>query len=75
MRSRAMYKCGNCGELYEDDSDASDCCRPAVYDVWECTTCHVVHKLQEEADACHPDQPAMPTPEELEAAGQQRLFQ
>ncbi len=75
MGSKAMFKCGNCGEIYEHDGDAADCCQPAVYDVWECTACHVIHGSEAEAEACHPDVPAMPTPEELEAAGQQRLFQ
>lgn len=76
-----QYQCPECDELHEDHDDAVECCwRKYVHAVYLCPICKRVNHSKEGAIDCHgweppdPDAPYMPTPAELEAAGQLRLL-
>lgn len=71
------YKCGRCGDLYEYEDTALECCAPEAEEVtlWKCADCDAEYDTEDEARLCCWDGETvlMPTPVELEAAGQQRL--
>lgn len=72
------WQCGRCGDLHDDDYDALACCAHAC-EVWICTTCGKDHDTRNDALSCADrDVDAgvvvLPTPLELEAAGQLRLL-
>jgi len=71
------WKCSECGLVHDDEGDAHDCCRPEVTEGYECPLCGAFFEYEEEAFACcgyDPEGPLpLPTREELEDAGQQRL--
>lgn len=72
------YKCPDCGELHDDYDDAVECCEPFISAVYLCPVCQEQHRMEDDAIECcgfDPDgPPPPPTAEELEAAGQKRLF-
>ena len=77
-QAEIRWKCNECCATYEDKYDAAYCCGP--YMRWACPVCHD-DGWEDEADAlacCYTgdeeDNPAKPTAEELERAGQQRLI-
>lgn len=71
------FRCDECGEIHEDLSDARECCPPGVSEIYQCSVCHEKFEddmVAEEHCFEHDDnEPDVPTPAELEAAGQQRL--
>ena len=78
-----MYQCSICGEVHEGYWTAEECCPPEVDEVWLCPECEEIHGTEDEALACCPPAPGEPLSlgayrklrEELEAAGQTRLFE
>jgi hypothetical protein len=79
MSIKLKWRCGGCGKVHDDRSDARICCiRYAhVYEAYICPVCSDNHVTEQEAiDCCGFDPDAPPSPpsvEELEAAGQLRL--
>ncbi len=75
---KEAYMCGNCGEIYNDEDSAYECCAPYVVEVYLCPTCGDDHREEDDAIACCDFDPEAPPPPltaaELEAAGQSRLF-
>lgn len=74
------YQCSLCGGVHDKEYQAEDCCTPEAEEVtmWECADCGEVYDDREHAHLCCWDEelelvPLQPTPQELEAAGQQRL--
>jgi len=74
------FQCQTCGELHKHRLEAEDCCPPEAEQVtmWECAECGETYDDREHAHLCCWDEeselePIPPTPQELEAAGQQRL--
>lgn len=72
------YRCPKCYELHDDYDAALECCEPDIDEVWVCPVCRSHNFDEEMAIECcgfDPDAPPPPpTAEELEAAGQTRLF-
>lgn len=71
------WECDECGDLYESEDDAQECCQPTIREVFVCPIC-TEHQYNERdaIDCCgfDPDgPPPPPTAEELEHAGQLRL--
>lgn len=77
MKSKLNYKCGECGELHDDEEYARDCCEPDVFEIYSCGHCgKEFGPLEELAEDCCSDvDPARPiiNQAELEALGQLRL--
>lgn len=71
------YKCGKCDELHEYEEAAMECCAPEVEEVtrWKYEDCDAEYDDITEARLCCWDGVTvfLPTPAELEAAGQKRL--
>lgn len=74
-----MFQCPSCGELHHKQYEAEDYCTPEAEEVtmWKCD-CGEAYDDKEHAHLCCWDgesdlEPYQPTPQELEAAGQQRL--
>jgi hypothetical protein len=71
------YQCQECNALHDHHYEAEDCCPPGVEDVsvWKCAECLDLHYDETEARHCCWDGESslLPTPQDLEAAGQQRL--
>ncbi len=77
MNVTTKYLCDGCCELHEREWEAEDCCRPEVFERFVCGDCGDTFSDIEEAQECCFDEDAplpMPTPQELEAMGQERLF-
>ena len=72
------WKCHGCGEIYNNEDDAYECCLPEVSEGYLCPECGDYFRKEADAlDCCGYDDeapPQPPTEAELEAAGQQRLF-
>lgn len=78
-KSVTKFQCPSCGELHNKEYQAEECCTPEAEEVtmWECE-CGDTYDDKEHAHLCCWDEqselaPYQPTPQELEAAGQQRL--
>lgn len=74
-----QFRCPTRDQLHDWDYEAEDCCPPSVEKVsmWRCD-CGETYDDQDHARLCCWDgeselAPYQPTPQELEAAGQQRL--
>jgi hypothetical protein len=71
------YRCDECGEIHEEESDARGCCPPEISEIFYCSVCHAEFYDELDADEhCNThndDEPDVPTKAELEAAGQMRL--
>lgn len=52
LAAEALWECGSCGEVYDDDDDAAQCCQPEVYKRWGCPTCKKVHGHEKAALLC-----------------------
>lgn len=79
-KSITKFQCPICGQLHEWDDETEDCCPQEAEKVtlWECENCGQTYDDQDHARLCcwsgETDlEPYRPTPQELEAAGQQRL--
>lgn len=73
------YECGRCYTTHSSYDSAWECCPPQITTCYACPICDDVHTEKQEAiDCCHDqwegDKEARPSAEELEAAGQTRLF-
>ena len=75
------WMCDACTDVYDDEVDAEDCCRPRVVEVWECPVCEETHDTKTEAETCcetdeGDEQDALKLPPQhiLESAGQMRMF-
>lgn len=47
-----MYMCGECREIYEDEYNAEECCRPDVIETFMCISCSSTHTLYDDAHKC-----------------------
>jgi hypothetical protein len=75
------WECDRCGDVYDDEDDAGDCCPRDIEMVYICSVCGVESNFYRQAINrcdCEPPDPDAPPPPpsaaELEAAGQTRLF-
>lgn len=72
------WRCDECGEIHDTEDDAHECCSPEVTEGYLCPVCRTFHLEEDGALECcgyDPDGPLPPpSAEELEAAGQMRLF-
>lgn len=76
------FMCPTCGKHHPQELEAFRCCQgPLLHeDCWTCDECLTDHDGFREADACcRPEDEretllSIPTPQELESAGQRRLF-
>lgn len=75
-RLKVMWRCGECGDLYEWEFAARDCCQPEVLQVYACPDCGECHEEMEKAVACCKPEDELTCFDyrRLEEAGQQRLF-
>lgn len=50
------YECSACGDLWEDERDAEDCCNPHAEQirVYKCSGCEELYREKEDADYCCP---------------------
>lgn len=78
-KSVTKYQCPTCCDRHDKEYQAEDCCKPEAEEVtmFECQ-CGETYDDREHAHLCCWDEasdlePLLPTPQELEAAGQQRL--
>lgn len=46
------YECSSCGEEYDDEYEAKNCCRPQ--EIYRCSVCREKHDDEEDAISCHP---------------------
>lgn len=72
-----VWRCDNCGARHARESDAGYCCRPSITLGYVCPTCEAFYTEEDQASDCcktEPEEPRMPTAEELEAAGQGRMI-
>jgi len=71
------YRCDECGEIHEEESEAQACCEKEVSEIYQCSVCHLRFgndmAAEEHCWEHDDDEPDVPTAAELEAAGQQRL--
>lgn len=81
MQILERWKCGECGEIHDDENDARECCLPGVFEVYQCPICKTSHIDSQEAEECltackeqNPQFRYMASIKELEDQGQQRLF-
>lgn len=81
MKILEKYKCGQCGELHDDHDEARKCCPVSIYEVYQCPICKIDHHHSQQAEEClancmeeNPQYKYMASMQELEAIGQQRLF-
>lgn len=81
MDPQLKYKCSECGEVHDDHYEAEECCKPEVYDVYACPICKSnfddIDEAMECIESCAEEKgvdPLMATKEELERAGQEKLF-
>jgi hypothetical protein len=50
------WKCGDCGEFHDDESDALHCCAPGPEEAWACPDCEKAHDTERKAlECCMPD--------------------
>lgn len=84
MNAAEAWQC-ECGETYDNEDDAVECCQPRTRQVWSCGECDAVHNEKAAAIACcaddaeHNGEPISPDVyqwrvAQLEAAGQRRLI-
>lgn len=77
-KPKEAWRCNECGTPHEDEYDAKDCCQPSITEGYICAVCAEFHVAEDVAiDCCADidlDGPRLPTPRELEAAGQLRLL-
>jgi len=77
MALKSVFKCGECGDIHDEEDDAVECCFPGVTEGFLCPVCQGFFIDEEAALACHDtdeDFVPPPTAAELEAAGQMRLL-
>ena len=75
------WQCGECGDIHDDEDDASECCKPVIREVYVCPICNEKHGDREEAMECiakceteDNTKTYMASKAELERQGQERLF-
>lgn len=49
---KKVYICGSCNEAHDFESDAESCCRPDIFEEWECPVCKESHAEKDDAAAC-----------------------
>lgn len=76
-----VWRCEQCGEIHDDEDEASECCPPEITALFRCTACRKTHQSEEEAEGCCPHDADsnggrlwMASMKELERNGQCRLF-
>lgn len=77
MNIPTKYQCDTGGEIHDEEYDAEDCCPNPYSELYFCPTCNAIYDEIELAKECCSDDVLHdfpPTPEELEALGQQRLI-
>ena len=77
MALKSVFKCGECGEIHDEENEAVECCQPNISEGFLCPVCQEFFFDEESALACHEvdeDFVPPPTAAELEAAGQMRLL-
>lgn len=43
LNATPIWKCGECGEIHDDEDGARECCMPDIYELWQCPECKKVH--------------------------------
>lgn len=77
MEAKQWFCCPTCLDAHESEEVAVMCCPLYPKRYWECGECSGDYDTKAEAQACctvDGEQLPMPTPQELEAMGQERLF-
>lgn len=46
------WKCGQCGEIHDDEDEARECCMPAIHELYGCPICDANHEDEEDALKC-----------------------
>lgn len=76
-----VWRCEQCGEIHDDEDEASECCPPEVTVLFRCKVCRETYRKEEEAEDCCPHESDSndgklwtASIEELERNGQCRLF-
>jgi hypothetical protein len=74
--TKLLYRCDECGQVYEFRSSAAECCQPEVATVHQCPQCNEVHDDAWEAEncPCRDEDPPPVSAAEMEQQGQLRLF-
>lgn len=52
MDAKPVYICERCDTVHEYEYRAEECCRPEVYQEWQCAVCGEIYTTKELADAC-----------------------
>ncbi len=50
--AKPLWKCGECGEIHEDEDGAGECCRPMIHEMWGCPVCGEAHDKESLALRC-----------------------
>lgn len=50
--AKPLWKCGECGEIHDDEDGARECCMPRVYEMYGCPVCDSVHDDEDAALKC-----------------------
>lgn len=43
LNATPLWKCGECGDVHEDEDEARECCMPRIWELWQCPECKKVH--------------------------------
>ena len=71
------WLCDSCDARHKSEFDAMYCCQPSITSGYVCPICEAFYTEEDQASDCcktEPEEPRLPTAEELEAAGQVRLL-
>ena len=52
LKIRALYQCGACREIHDDEDGALECCRPEITELFECPICKKHHEDEDDALTC-----------------------
>jgi hypothetical protein len=52
LKIKALYQCGACREIHDDEDEAMDCCRPDIIELYECPVCKANHNDEDKALTC-----------------------
>ena len=54
------YECKFCFQIWEEASDAADCCNCLQTSAWQCSECKALYEYRERAEACEKSLSDMP---------------
>lgn len=47
-----LWRCGECGEVHDDEDGARECCMPSIHECFGCPTCRQTHDCETDALKC-----------------------